>query len=360
MSDPRKLLESKPWFPRDFNLDALLAQALSFAQQLDKNCTTARISSLKFSCSFILSISFDNTDLELISKSPLPTRKGSVAAGVAVGTELVVESEVATMRLVEKATKIPVPHVFAYASMTRGHAVGWPYILMSKAEGEQLYWDDNPCAGREAVMMSLAKMMHQLSSISFDKIGSIILKDDDYVITQSVHRSFRGGVAGPFHSAKDYYAAQLGLFERDTVGTPAYSSRVSFFRPTPNRENFDSLEAYLAAEQKHYEVNVPGYKDWDAPENIARYKRLHNELEEAIPELIDFDSREFILAHPDLHQANIFINPANYEISCIIDWECASTMPKEAFYVVPHLPSPRNPMDVGLRPVFLDTFEKCA
>jgi hypothetical protein len=208
-------------------------------------------------------------------------------------------------------------------------------------------------------MMSLAKMMCQLSSISFDKIGSIILKDDDYVITRSVHRSFRGALAGPFHSAKDYYAAQLALFERDTVGTPEFSSRVSFLREMPNREYFDSPEAFSEAEYKYYELSRNGYVDWDAPENIARYKRLHNELEEAIPKLIDFDSREFILAHPDLHQANIFINPANYEISCIIDWECASTVPKEAFYVVPHLPSPRNPVDARLRSVFLDTFEHC-
>jgi len=73
--------------------------------------------------------------------------------------------------------------------------------------------------------------------------------------------------------------------------------------------------------------------------------------------LFDFESRQFILAHPDLNTTNLFIDPSTYEITCIIDWECASTIPMESFYVVPHLPDTRGPLEDHLRSVFLSAFD---
>ena len=108
------------------------------------------------------------------------------------------------MRLIERTTEIPVPHVYAHASTTSGNLIGWPYILMSKAEGVQLEWDDIPREGRERVMMGLAKLMCQLSPLAFDQIGSIVSKGDNFVPTRSVHRSLSNIVMGPFRSAKDY------------------------------------------------------------------------------------------------------------------------------------------------------------
>lgn len=37
----------------------------------------------------------------------------------------------------------------------------------------------------------------------------------------------------------------------------------------------------------------------------------------------DFDLKEYSLLHTDFNQRNLFVDPANYEISGIIDWEDA-------------------------------------
>ena len=88
-----------------------------------------------------------------------------------------------------------------------------------------------------------------------------------------------------------------------------------------------------------------------------RYQCLRNELQEGLKSLVNLERDEFILAHPDLSLTNLFIDPTDYEVTCIIDWELASTVPVESFYIVPHLPDPHGPLDSHLRSVFIDAFE---
>lgn len=345
-------LQSKRWFPHTFRLDSLLEYALSFARQTT-DCKTAFISAYTLgSDTVIITISFDNECHEdLISKSPLKYIDGD--------TNVLVESEAATMSLVERETQVPVPHVYGHASTTAGNPVGWPYILMSKAKGIKLDWEDIPAKGRETVMIELAKYMCHISRLSFRKIGSIIRHGDDFFTTRSMHRSLLGNSTQPFPSAKEYYTSQLALFHSDAIA-PRRSSRVPFLREIPHKEEFDSYESYHVALVDYYNVDIHGHNAWDAPQNIARYVRLHDELSESLNKLVDLNNHEFILAHPDLNVTNIFIDPSTYEITCIIDWERASTVPIESFFVVPHLPNKRGPVEDRLRSSFIDAFGRHA
>ena len=194
-------LQNKRWFPHTFDLDLLLNYALSIAQQT-VDCKIAFVSGYTLgSNTVIIFISFDGCHEELVSKSLVKYVDGE--------TNIVMESEASTMKLVELKTQIPVPHVYQYSSTIRGNPVKWPYILMSKAKGVQLNWECTPIVRRKTVMRELAKYLCQLSRLTFDEIGSIVALGDEFITTLSVLRSFSGNGAGPFRSAKDFYTDQL-------------------------------------------------------------------------------------------------------------------------------------------------------
>jgi Phosphotransferase enzyme family len=342
-----QVLINKRWFPTTFNLDILLQRALVIAQQT-VGCTKAFVSGFTLgSDTVIIYISFDGQGEDLVSKSPLKY--------VDDETDLVVESEAATMMLIERKTQIPVPHVYLHASTISGNQVGWPYILMSRAKGVQVEWESISAKEKETVMRELAKHLSQLSRITFGQIGSIIRSSDGFTTTRSVHRSLSGNSVGPFNCSRDYFEYQLDLFYRDAT-TSEGSSRVPFLRPIPHREDFESSESFQAANEEYHDDTLHGSNDWDTHQNISYYRRLHSVLKNSLPEVVDFECRQFVLSHPDLNTSNIFIEPSTYKVTCIIDWERASTIPAESFYVVPHLPDTRAPLDDSLRAVFLNAF----
>src|SRR5947207_7766345 len=288
---PREQLQNKRWFPPTFDLDLLLDYALSIAQQT-VDCKAAFVSGSSLGWySFILFISFDGCHEDLVLKSPVKYVDGL--------TDLRMESEASTIRLVESKTQIPVTHVYRYESEISGNPVKWPYILMSKAKGVPLCWECIPIEGRETVMKDLAKCLCQLSQLTFGEIGSIVSSGDEFITTRSVHLSFSGNAAGPFQSAKDYYTYQLALFYED-VCTDGEGSRVPFLREIPHREDFDSPDAFSAASDEYWDVNKYGHEHWNTPQNIARYVRLHHEMKDAMKDLFELESHEFVLAHPDL------------------------------------------------------------
>jgi Phosphotransferase enzyme family len=332
-------------FPRCF-IDLLLSVAEEIVP-----CNKASVSNFTSgSDTIIIFISFDGCEEQLVSKSPSrwTTDDPYLVAQL--------ESEVATIKLVESRTKIPVPHVYRHASTISDNALGYPYILMSKAKGIPLDWGGIPVEGREVVMKGLAQHMCQLSRLRFPKLGSIIFSsDDEFTITQPFLRCFPK-LDMEFQSIKSYYVFQLDLFKEDTMALKG-SSRVPFLRRIPHREDFESHSAFQLATIEYSK----GENDWDTEENIALYRALHHRLEDGLKDLVDLESSgsEFVLAHPDLNESNIFIEASTYEITCIIDWERASALPMESFCTVPHLPSTQGPLDDHLRSIFLRAFEDC-
>jgi hypothetical protein len=84
-------------------------------------------------------------------------------------------SEIATTGLVQQRTSIPVPTIFAY-NYSKGNLFSFRYMLMSALPGKIL--DDPfsmsiPTHHKNKVASQLAKYLHELSRITFDKIGRI-------------------------------------------------------------------------------------------------------------------------------------------------------------------------------------------
>jgi hypothetical protein len=92
------------------------------------------------------------------------------------------DSQVATMRLIRNKTNIPVPEIFAYDT-TANNEIGAPYICMSFIPGKRVseIWFKDPTSGalsreefRLRILTDMAQTMTQFSSLTFDKIGSIM------------------------------------------------------------------------------------------------------------------------------------------------------------------------------------------
>jgi hypothetical protein len=265
------------------------------------------------------------------------------------------------MKLVRANTSIPVPEVHGYACAACESPAQWPFILMSKAEGVQLNWKKIPLEGRRRIMEQLAEVVFQLSHLSFDQIGSIVSQGDTFSLTRCVRRSFPKTIdAGPFRSTRAYYETLLSIFRED-VTSLTDSSRLPFLRPIPHLEDFNTIDEYRTAVSDYNDLDLlHGPEPWNSRQNIAYYERLHQVLNDALIDLVDFDSHVFVLEHPDLNPSNIFIDPDTFELRCIIDWERASTVPIEALCVPTHLPNRRGPLDNDLQLAFADSFCRVA
>lgn len=106
---------------------------------------------------------------EVIARLPYP---------VAFPSRLTVASEVATLGLV-KLHGVPVPNVLDY-STTRENPAGVEYIIMDKAQGEELgdRWFSLPDLDRAKIIGRLSKIEQILFSIPLPASGSIFYKKD--------------------------------------------------------------------------------------------------------------------------------------------------------------------------------------
>jgi hypothetical protein len=69
------------------------------------------------------------------------------------------------------------------------------------------------------------------------------------------------------------------------------------------------------------------------------------------------DSAGFPLSHPDLSLNNIFVDD-DCNITCVIDWAFATSVPFAALLVTPGLPHPRNETTSSLTTAFRNGFEE--
>ena len=87
------------------------------------------------------------------------------------------ESEVATIAFLRANTAIPVPKIIAWQSNLDGD-LGSEWILMEKLDGVALYgvWRKVPWDRKLTLVEEVAKLVKELHSHSFDKIGSLYFK----------------------------------------------------------------------------------------------------------------------------------------------------------------------------------------
>ncbi|CAI6340628.1 unnamed protein product [Periconia digitata] len=210
-------------------------------------------------------------------------------------------SEASTMRLIRKATSIPLPDVFAFDA-SLDNDLGAPFILMSFAEGASAYdvWFDKTIAPEEMharrtqILEDLATVMIQLDQFAF-KTGGAPVFDQDGTIAE----------IGPMRCVD--HQRMLERFGKDDEDeTPLYytagpfDSPRAFYRQAIDREEPSTQPVYQGARKL-----LQLFLDW-------------------IPDLQA--ETPFVLAHPDFNFQNILVSPQG-QLQSIIDWDGVAAVP---------------------------------
>ncbi|KAF8900125.1 hypothetical protein CPB84DRAFT_1680758 [Gymnopilus junonius] len=231
-------------------------------------------------------------------------------------------NEVAALHLVRQRTTIPVPEIISYhAHPSPSNPLGadFPaFVLMTAITGmtiedcgiaiqelssgyeqtlESLGGDESKHAILQNYLHDIADIHVQLSRITFDHIGSFVI-DAQGVVTVGPGADFG---LGPFSSAKEYFAIQAEAYEELAMAT-----------------------------------GLDDNEDEGGNANVAQLKRqfVASLWRRAMMPLVDErDARgPFPMRHGDLHSDNILVDKTGHIVG-VLDWDCAGTVPWEAFAV---------------------------
>lgn len=208
-----------------------------------------------------------------------------------------------------KNTTIPVPHIhgFGPASAPDEHnPTGLAYIILDYIPGRSLdllslLQDSRPRRGH--FYSQLFEILGELRRQEFDRAGSLMLDPDGgpapvlgpslslQLNELQVERGAEDVTTGTFHSTADFASHQFHLLDQK------YRLPVS------------DMSARTA------QLEVFGL----------------NDMKNRIPKIVSTDDRgPFVLAHADLRWSNIIVDE-HLTIRGIIDWEWASTIPRQSF-----------------------------
>ncbi|ESZ93480.1 RNase H domain containing protein [Sclerotinia borealis F-4128] len=379
-----------PFFYTDFNLPALLHLAQQIRNVYIPCLCDLSKQPLCGGLNWAITITFVD-DVEWMFRSPLMNEF--------ISNETVLElldSEVATMRYVKLNSSIPVPDIFDYSSTT-SNAIGIPYILMSKAPGialSKFTWNirTNPQPNRashrkqppsnlqrehkEKIMTQLGALRAQLSKMTFPKICSLYTEDKNKSSSYHIGKCLSPSLTwymrdsldeiprGPFSCTQDFHNSELSALLGHVQELPL--SPHVFFAPLPKAAEFDTWAEYVSAVDMWNDyVTVNGKIDHN--NNRLDYCIAEHYLRLLIPS-IDIPVSEscvppdlaheyqYPLHHPDLSASNIFVDE-EFNISCVIDWGFASTVPIATLLATPSLPHPRDDIDDSLVPFFRSGFD---
>ncbi|KAF8880615.1 hypothetical protein CPB85DRAFT_1567500 [Mucidula mucida] len=200
------------------------------------------------------------------------------------------------MRYFKEKTTIPLPAIICYNASSE--EAGHPYVVTTKAEGIALVeiWHDLSDDRRDVILRQVVKIIVEMSSQRFDKIGSLSREGGEWVIQ-----------AAP---------AQGKTYSSGTGYWIAYATR----RMATIFEEEGCNAIYEYAHAWWMRSLIPAFYD----------------------DSLDVDG--FPLMHGDFHSQNIFIVDADSDaprISCVIDWDetrtlCISSFAQPPFFMVDH------------------------
>ena len=282
----------------DFTYLRLVASRARYDQDLRSNVVTPQSQTSPLTCSIDLSkfaAGNYNVVVELefpdssrwIARIRLPDDKSNENDQI----ETSMLSEIATVRLVASRTSIPVPRIYGF-DVDATNQFGFRYILMQALPGchpdsglsrsiPRKYWDK--------LADQLADYWYQLSRLRFNRIGRLWCGRSADEEEPSIIPLL--GLGGPFLSSLEYF----------------YAVRRSHSR---------QIEAEHAED-----------KEWSTSSWI---------LEQALSSTIieDYIHGFFPLCHMDFHYKNILVDD-DFNITGIIDWSDAQTVPVERFTISP-------------------------
>ncbi|KAJ5700465.1 hypothetical protein N7536_003478 [Penicillium majusculum] len=276
-------------------------------------------------------------------------------------------SEAATLRYLGAHSDIPVPEVYDYCALS-DNEIGVPFIFMSEAPGWPLskVWrstgspqPDLETLNKAKVLSQLGGLTWKLSQLRFDKIGSLFEENGSFEIKECLsrghmlHERYSLEIPrGPFASQARFYDSLVSAFSEHAEILPL--SHHCFVAPVPSRDEYQSHTQYESAVNLWSDFVTIGRKT-DSSDNRLDYIIAGDALRDIILELPAINPETFPLCHADLSVNNIYVDD-DYNITCIIDWAFASSIPETMMLETPGLPQYRDELSSELHIPFIDGF----
>ncbi|KAL6809370.1 kinase-like domain-containing protein [Trichoderma sp. SZMC 28013] len=203
-------------------------------------------------------------------------------------------SEIATMKIIQEKTTIPIPRVFEFEA-SADQPFGYPYIIMEYLSGRILpngLATSTPIQYRVKVAQQLANVFSELQKFTFSRIGRLWCGENVdqpvKIMAMAWHSS-----SGPLETSLEYF----------------YNQRQS--------ENREILSLH------------PHDPDWRTACWVLKTALTHIIIEDRV-------RGPFPLCHLDLHFGNMLFDN-EYNLVGIIDWSHAQAGPLEQLSVCPEL-----------------------
>jgi hypothetical protein len=217
-------------------------------------------------------------------------------------------------------------------------------------------------------MRQLGGIASQLLNLRFNKIGSLFEEAGEYRVGKCFSPAFifhdRDTLGddiqrGPFEHDNDYYETLLSVFLLHVQELRLQHN--VFFAPVPMLKDFKTSLSRRSASCRWEDFVHVGAKI-DSGKNRLDYCTAGQFLRRMIPFIggesfaaLASSGDGFPLYHPDLSTSNIFVD-GDLNITCIIDWAFASTVPIATSLMTPGLPHPRDDTDLVLDSAFRSGF----
>ncbi|KAG8739860.1 hypothetical protein FRC10_005055 [Ceratobasidium sp. 414] len=250
------------------------------------------------------------------------------------GRNMTSRQQIATLKYIAAHTPIPVPQVYMWDA-DASNPVGAEYMVMQKIPGIAPHdnkWKSLPLAVKLNVVGQVAEHLATLSSLQFERAGSLYPSTDD-------PRQFK---VGPIVSLPFYHMVD-GVVEHPDM-PPNVRVALNALRG-PFVSASDYLASYLEATLLKANLTrqtVPGPTSPEDPvsahENAHEVARLALELcrsypgDRSVPWPISTPRQPFTIMLDDFRLANILIDEATGRINGYIDFEATTVVPFTNWY----------------------------
>ncbi|KAH7087483.1 kinase-like domain-containing protein [Paraphoma chrysanthemicola] len=286
---------------------------------------------------------------QVVAKVPNPN------AGLAHFTTA---SEVATMDFARNVLQTPTPRILAWSPRAQANPVGAEYIIMEKAPGVELetFWPTLSIQERLAVVKAMAAYQKAWASVSFKQFGSLYYAEDLDIKSST----------GPLYT--DVNGCDV-WDDRYAIGLSTAREWVDHGRATVqlDRGPWNSLQQYHEAIGRREEAAVkqlrrmptspitlfgPGTYQPTRERNLAALEKYLQLIKYLVP--TDRNTSSAHIWHPDLHVANIFVDPSEpTKIVSLIDWQSTEIGPLYFQARQPHIIDYDGPPVSGLERLVL-------
>lgn len=216
-------------------------------------------------------------------------------------------NEVGMMKTVQQKTQVPIPTI-RHFDATVNNAIGHEYTLLDRVPGVSVdtVYDDLSEPQKQSLLRQLLDIVEQLDQLKWDFIGGLAIDDQGHIHP------------GPVVEETFWQTADIVQHWGPTESV----STLNIAGPYPDFVSYSNayLQKYIYMISRH--ASLAWLRDL-----IPRLEALTRAGAAAAAGAPTLNATRLVLAHRDLHFANIMFDPATGAITGILDWEFSGIVP---------------------------------